>query len=138
MLACRPFWGCFFGLPTFWEETMKNREVVLSTVVELPLGRHLSEMSVPRGDGSVPKEKWAIGQTAGTTAMNQVFCHHPSLIYGRELRCPDCDLKIGPIPPALMRPSPPSPPTDTHWLVRFALAVGTLLRQVPPRNRDSG
>jgi len=124
-LACR----------RFGKEAMKNREVVSSTVVELTRVNHLSDRSGLRGDDSVPR---AIGRTAGTTAMNQVFCHHPSLIHGREFRCPDCDVKVGPIPSVSMSPSPPAPPTDKSWLVRFAKAIGTLLRQVPPRNRDSG
>ena len=86
---------------------MKNREVVLSPVVDLPLGSYRSDTSVSRGDGSAPGEKWAMDQTAGTSSMNQVFCDHPSVIYGREFRCPDCHLKVGPIPPALVRPFHP-------------------------------
>ena len=35
--------------------------------------------------------------------MNEVFCHHPSLIRGRDRQCPDCGQEIG----FFNRPSPP-------------------------------
>ncbi len=28
--------------------------------------------------------------------MNEVFCHHPSVIHGRDRQCPDCGQEVGP------------------------------------------
>lgn len=59
--------------------------------------------------------------------MNEVFCHHPSLIHGRDDRCPDCGQKIG----VFSRPSPSQPADNSPpraWNVWVETRRSPLLR----------
>ncbi len=47
--------------------------------------------------------------------MIHVFCHHPSLIHGRDQRCPDCNQEPG--------SHRPSHPIDDSTLARWAETV---------------